>query len=227
MHAGKNESQAEMQKKTPKGLFITFEGIDGCGKTTQALLTYRHLLAGEYQVKLFREPGSTAVAERIRQILLDGKLSMVDVTELLLYEAARAEITARELRPVLSRGHIVLCDRFYDSTTAYQGYGRKLDIRMVRSLHRVAVGDMVPDITFLFDIDLATAYSRRGESPDRLESQSKAFFKRVRNGFLTIARKERKRVKVIDGAQTVEDVFNDVKKILTRKLKLYESSRAT
>lgn len=216
-----------MQKKTPKGLFITFEGIDGCGKTTQALLTYRHLLARGHQVKLFREPGSTAVAERIRQILLDGRLSMVDVTELFLYEAARAEITARELRPVLSKGHIVLCDRFYDSTTAYQGYGRKLDIRMVRSLHRVAVGDMVPDITFLFDIDLATAYSRRGESPDRLESQSKAFFKRVRNGFLTIARKERKRVKVIDGAQTVEDVFNDVKKILTRKLRLHESSRAT
>ncbi len=216
-----------MQKKTRKGLFITFEGIDGCGKTTQAMLTYRYLVAKGYQVKMFREPGSTAVAERIREILLDRKLSMGDVTELLLYEAARAEITAKELKPVLARGHIALCDRFYDSTTAYQGYGRKLDIRMVRAVHRVAVVDVVPDITFLFDIDLKTAFARRGENPDRLESQSKAFFNRVRRGFLEIARKERKRVKVIDASRSVEDVFNEVKKILARKLRSYDSNRAS
>ncbi len=227
MRAGEKESLLEMQKRSHKGLFITFEGIDGSGKTTQALLTYRYLLANGYRrVKLFREPGSTVTAERIRNILLDNRLSLSDVTELFLYEAARAEITARELRPALAQGQIALCDRFYDSTTAYQGYGRKLDIRMVRSLHRVAVADIVPDITLLFDIDLKTAYSRRGENPDRLESQSTAFFKRVRRGFLEIARRERKRVKVIDGAQSIEDVFNDVKKILIRKLRLHESRHA-
>lgn len=216
-----------MQKKIRKSLFLTFEGVDGCGKTTQALLTYRYLLINGYQVKLFREPGSTAVAERIRGILLDRKLSMKDVTELLLYEAARAETTARELMPALSKGDIALCDRFYDSTTAYQGYGRKLDIKMVRSLHKVAVGDIIPDITFLLDVDLKTAFSRRGQNLDRLESESKAFFNRVRRGFLEIARKERKRVKIIDAAQSVEDVFNDVKKILARKLRFYEPNRAT
>jgi dTMP kinase len=215
-----------MPAKKRKGLFITFEGIDGCGKTTQAMLTYRYLVSKGLHVMLFREPGSTAVAERIREVLLDRRLPMEDVTELLLYEAARAEITNRELRPVLVKGQIALCDRFYDSTTAYQGYGRKLDIRMVRALHRVAVGSVVPDVTFLFDIDLKTAYGRRGENPDRLESQSKAFFNRVRRGFLEIARKERKRVKVIDASRSIEQVFDEVRKILDRKLRAYASKRA-
>jgi dTMP kinase len=217
-----------MYRRAHKGLFITFEGIDGCGKTTQALLTYRYLVASGYRrVRLFREPGSTAVAERIREILLDKRVSMQDLTELLLYEAARAELTARELAPLLARGHIVLCDRFFDSTTAYQGYGRKLDIRTVRSLHKVAVGEVVPDLTFLLDVDLKTAHARRGKTPDRLESQSKAFFNRVRRGFLEVARRERRRIKVIDGAQSVEDVFNDIKRILNRKLNLHEAGRTS
>ncbi|MEW5993882.1 MAG: dTMP kinase [Candidatus Zixiibacteriota bacterium] len=217
-----------MSKRRRKGLFITFEGIDGCGKTTQALMTYRYLLSAGYRrVKLFREPGSTAVAERIRSILLDRRLHMSDIGELLLYEAARAELVDRELRPALQQGHVVLCDRFYDSTTAYQGYGRKLDIRMVRALHKVAVADLVPDMTFLFDVDLKTACSRRGESADRLESQSQAFHRRVRSGFLEIARKERKRVKLIDGTQPIDNVFNDVKRTLLRKLKSYEPNAGT
>jgi dTMP kinase len=173
-------------KRKEKSLFITFEGIDGCGKSTQALLTYQFLTSLKYKVKLLREPGSTAVAERIRDILLNKKLKMADVTEVLLYEAARAEITAREIAPALAKGTIVLCDRFYDSTTAYQGYGRKLDIRMVKGLHKVAVGSVVPDLTFLFDVDLKTAFSRRGNKPDRLESESRAFHNRVRLGFLEI-----------------------------------------
>lgn len=214
-----------MRPKTRTGLFLTFEGVDGCGKTTQALLTYRYLLSRGYPVKLFREPGSTAVAEKIRDILLDRRVSITNITELLLYEAARAEITARELRPALNKGYFTLCDRFFDSTTAYQGYGRKLDIRMVRALHKIAVGKIIPDLTFLFDVDLKTAFSRRGENLDRLESQSKAFFNRVRQGFLVIARKERKRVKVIDATRPIDTVFNDVRKILDKKLKRYESTQ--
>jgi dTMP kinase len=211
--------------KPKRGLFITFEGIDGCGKTTQAMLTYKYLIARGEQVKLLREPGSTEVAERIRGIVLDKKLEVGDITELLLYEAARAELTAREIAPELARGHIVLCDRFFDSTTAYQGYGRKLNITMVRALHRVAVGDIAPDLTLVFDLDLRTAHSRRTGTPDRLESQSRAFFERVRKGFLEIARKERRRVKVIDAAQPAETVFNDVKKYLDRKLRNYDPKR--
>jgi len=201
-----------------KSLFVTFEGIDGCGKSTQALLTFQYLHSHNYKVKLLREPGSTVVAEKIRDILLNRRLKMTDVTELLLYEAARAEITAREIAPALANGTIVLCDRFYDSTTAYQGFGRKLDIRMVKGLHRVAVGKITPDLTFVFDLDLKTASTRLGKKRDRLESQSRAFFNRVRLGFLDIARRERRRVKLIDASAPVEQVFENVKKHMLKKL---------
>lgn len=203
-----------------RGMFITFEGIDGCGKSTQAILLGQHLREMGKRVLLLREPGSTPTAERIRRVLLDRRLDMNDVTELLLYEAARAEVTSREIEPALRRGTTVLCDRYYDSTTAYQGYGRKLDIRMIRGLHRVAVGSTVPDITLLFDLNLSLALARRTGQPDRLESQPRAFFNRVRKGFLEIARRERRRVKVIDASNPVEEVFRDVKKVLARKLAL-------
>lgn len=202
--------------------FITFEGIDGCGKSTHAILTYEYLSSLGYKVKLLREPGSTRVAEKIREILLDKKNSIIDITELFLYEAARAEISGREIAPLLKKGYIVLCDRFYDSTTAYQGYGRKLDIKMVRSLHRVATGNLIPNLTLLFDVDIEVAFSRGKKNKDRLESQSKQFFNRVRKGFLEIARKERRRVKIIDASDSMEDVFAAVEKILIKKLNVNE-----
>lgn len=209
-----------MVTRKQQSLFITFEGIDGCGKSTQALKTFQLLQSKGYDVKLLREPGSTRVSEKIRQILLDKKSKISDITELLLYEAARSEITAQEIKPALKSGTIVLCDRFYDSTTAYQGYGRKLDIRMVKSLHKVAAMGLVPDLTFVFDVDLPTAFARQGKKKDRLESQSKAFFQRVRAGFMEIARKERRRVKRIDAAQPVDKVFEDVKVYLRKKLNI-------
>ena len=207
-----------MTPKKQQPLFITFEGIDGCGKSTQAMMVFQLLKSKGYRVNLLREPGSTAVSEKIRDILLDKKSKISDVTELLLYEAARSEITFREIIPALNKGTIVLCDRFYDSTTAYQGFGRKLDIRMVKSLHKIAAHNIVPDLTFIFDVDLDTAYARRGKKKDRLESQSRAFFQRVRAGFMEIARKERRRVKRIDAAQPIEKVFDDVKMYLSKKL---------
>ncbi len=207
-----------MTVKKSKALFVTFEGIDGCGKTTQAILAYQYLTARGMRVKLLREPGATATAERIREVLLDEKLSIAPVTELLLYEAARSELTSQEIQPALAASHTVLCDRFYDSTTAYQGFGRKLDIRMVRSLNRLAVGDLIPDLTFLLDLDLRTARSRRGKCPDRLESQPKAFFTRVRSGFLELARKERRRIKVVDAGRSVDEVFQSIRTILDRRI---------
>ncbi len=183
-------------------------------------LAFEYLTASGFTVSKFREPGSTRVAEKIREILLHKENSLSDITELLLYEAARTEITEKEIRPALKKGHTVLCDRFYDSTTAYQGYGRGLDIKLVKKMHRVAVGTLTPDLTFLFDLDLKTALSRRGKSPDRLESQPKAFFERVRQGFLKIAAQERQRIVVIDAAGSVEDVFKKVEQHLVRRLGL-------
>jgi dTMP kinase len=207
-----------MTKRNHDSALITFEGIDGCGKSTQAALVAKYLQSRGYRVKLLREPGSTPVAERIRKILLSKRDPMSAVTELLLYQAARAEIVAQEIRPLLDRNYIVVCDRFYDSTTAYQGHGRKLDLRTVRSLNKIATGGLVPDITLVFDVDLDTAERRRGRNPDRLESESRAFFARVRAGFLAVARSDRRRVRVIDATRDVMVTFDSVKQIVNSKL---------
>lgn len=209
-----------MTRKIDRPYFITFEGIDGCGKTTQLERAFDYLTASGLTVYKLREPGSTRVAEKIREILLGKENPLSDITELLLYEAARSDIVEKEIKPLLKDGHIVLCDRFYDSTTAYQGYGRGLDIEMVRKLHRVAVGDLTPDLTLLFDLDLKTALTRRSQNPDRLESQPEAFFERVRQGFLAIARDESDRVKVIDASRSVEAIFEEVKEQLAQQLGL-------
>jgi len=207
-----------VKHKDGSGL-ITFEGIDGCGKSTQATMACAFLSKLGYRAKLLREPGSTTVSEQIRAILLDKKTKMSHLTELFLYESARSEIVAKEVTPLLQRGNFVLLDRFYDSTTAYQGYGRQLDLKMVHTLNRIAAAGQTPDLTLLFDFDLETAAARGGKKKDRLELQSKAFFNRVRAGFLEIARKNR-RVKVIDASRSIDDIFADVQQILTRKFNL-------
>lgn len=202
-----------------RGKLITFEGIDGCGKSTQLAKAAQLLREIGFQVVTLREPGSTKVSEDIRKILLHTRENLTDATELLLYEAARAELTEHEILPHLADGAIVLCDRFYDSTTAYQGYGRKLDLAMVRRLHKVAVGNLKPDLTLVFDVSLKTAYKRRGKQLDRLESQSRAFFERVRKGYLVIARLEPKRVKVISAEGTIDHTFDAVCKQIFAALK--------
>ena len=183
-----------MKRRLKRGKLITFEGIDGSGKSTHLERSRKLLVRLGFKVKVLREPGSTDIAERIRRILLDKRSRMSSVTELLLYEAARADVTQKHIEPMLRAGYIVLCDRFYDSTTAYQGYGRKLDIKRVNQLNAIAVGRLKPDLTLLFDVDLATAMTRRGKKLDRLESESRTFFARVRNGYRTIARQERARI---------------------------------
>ena len=202
-----------------KGLFITFEGIDGCGKSTQLEHSRQYLRALGHKVVALREPGSTPAAEKIRSLLLDRRSRLTDISELLLYEAARAEITQLEICPHLEAGRIVLCDRFYDSTTAYQGYGRGLDLAMVRGLHRVAVGECVPDLTLVFDVSLRVAATRIKGNRDRLESLPQAFHQRVRRGFLEIAAAEPRRVKVVDTTGTKDEVFAAVRRHLDRKLR--------
>ncbi len=203
-----------------KGFLITFEGIDGSGKTTQLRLTEKYLRDKGYDILVLREPGSTPLGEKIRKILLhrpvrrpglDRQNKINPASELLLYVAARAELVKDVIEPSLKRGTIILCDRFYDSTTAYQGYGRGIDINLIENLNRVAVGESIPDLTFLVDLDYRTSLGRRKKFTDRLESESKAFFNRVRRGFLEIARKEPQRIAMLDGRKGEEELFISVK----------------
>jgi len=203
-----------------KGFLITFEGIDGSGKTTQLRLTEKYLRDKGYDILVLREPGSTPLGEKILKILLhrpvrrpglDRQNKINPASELLLYVAARAELVKDVIEPSLKRGTIILCDRFYDSTTAYQGYGRGIDINLIENLNRVAVGESIPDLTFLVDLDYRTSLGRRKKFTDRLESESKAFFNRVRRGFLEIARKEPQRIAMLDGRKGEEELFISVK----------------
>jgi dTMP kinase len=202
------------------GFFITFEGIDGSGKTTQLLMTEKYLRQRGLDVLVLREPGSTSLAEKIRKILLDKNNSIPLESELLLYLAARADLVQKVIAPALKNGKIVLCDRFYDSTTAYQGYGRKLNIALIKKLNHLMVGATIPDITFIIDVDFETSLQRRKKESDRLESESKKFFESVRRGFLAIAREEKKRVCIIDGRITADATFAEVIGCLKRKLKI-------
>jgi dTMP kinase len=205
--------------KTGHGIFITFEGIDGCGKSTHAELLYRFLKKSGYDVILLREPGGTPLSERTRSIVLDPRLDISPVAELFLYEAARAQLTETYILPALAGGKIVLCDRFYDSTTAYQGFGRGIDLKLISQLNRVASHSLTPDLTYVFDVDYKTSLKRRGKNPDRLEKEKRAFFKRVRDGFITLA--AHKRVRLIDSHSSIEVVFAEVQwlaqKLIARK----------
>jgi dTMP kinase len=201
-----------------RGWFITFEGIDGSGKTTQLKMTEQLLGMLHFPILVVREPGSTPVAEKARKILLSKKNHITAESELFLYLAARADLVKKIIAPALNKGVIVLCDRFYDSTVAYQGYGRGLDIDLIGELNHLAVGRYEPDITFLIDVDYKTSLKRRKKQRDRLESESMAFFNRVRKGFLKIAQRERKRVIVLDGRKRVEVVFAEVDSCLKMRL---------
>ena len=203
-----------------KGCFITFEGIDGSGKTTQLKLAERFLRKHGLPVLVLREPGSTPLSERIRRILLDKRMHISPVAELNLYLAARAELVEDVIAPALKEGRVILCDRFHDSTTAYQGYGRGLDIAVVEKMNRLAIGLHVPDLTLFIDVTYAVSLGRRKKKSDRLESESRAFFNKVRHGFLEIAARDKKRVTVIDGSPTVDEIFAEVRTCLQRKLKI-------
>jgi dTMP kinase len=197
-----------------KGLFITFEGIEGCGKTTQIQRLNDYLRGSGHTVEVTREPGGTPIAETIREVLLDpGNHALAPMTELLLYEAARAQHVAERIRPALESGAVVLCDRFADSTTAYQGAGRSLSPEDVQRLHQLATQGVWPDLTFLIDLPVETGLDRvslRGTA-DRMESETLAFHERVRQGFLELARREPRRITIIDGTQTAEAVAEAIR----------------
>ncbi len=191
-----------------RGLFITFEGSDGTGKSTQIELLARALTEGGHDCVVTREPGGTQTAERIREVLLDKELSVVPRAELLLYLAARAEHVQNVVVPALQAGKMVICDRFVDSTVAYQGYARGFGVEQVLFLNDFAAAGLVPDITFLLDAEpelLEQRINHRGEQ-NRLDAEGTAFKSKVREGFLNLQAQHPERIKLINAADTAEKV---------------------
>ena len=201
-----------------KGLFITFEGADGCGKTTQIKLVKDYLEKSGYEVVLTREPGAKGLGEKIREILLNYDGIVSDRCESFLFLADRAQNIDTIVNPAVEKGKIVLCDRHIDSTVAYQGYGRGLNLERINKLNLLATYGRVPDLTIVFDIDVETSMQRVGKEKDRMESAGIEFHNRVRNGYLEIAKNEPERVKVVDGREGIEKVFENVKDLVNKTL---------
>lgn len=201
-----------------KGKLISFEGIEGTGKTTQARLLYQFLISKGYDVVLTEEPGSTKIGSKIRGILLSpDHQGMTSTTELLLYYADRAQHLNELIMPSIERGAIVITDRFTDSTYAYQGYGRGIKLNLIDSIDIIATERLRPDITILLDLEVETGLKRnRGiNKTDRLELEDIEFHKRVRKGYLELAQKETQRIKVVDASLSIIEVQNIILSIIT------------
>ncbi|MEI7811745.1 MAG: dTMP kinase [Ignavibacteria bacterium] len=205
-------------------MFITFEGLDFCGKSTQVTLLEGYLERKNKPVKIIREPGGTKISEKVRDILLDKKNhEMFIETEILLFSSARAQLVREVIRPALDGGFYVISDRFHDSTIAYQGFGREISIDFVNTINDFAIGDTVPDITFFIDIPVEEAEKRkntrnRGEL-DRIEVSRNSFYQKVREGYQYLAEKE-KRVKVINGLLSIEEINDIIIKEIEKSEKL-------
>lgn len=197
-----------------RGLFITFEGADGCGKTTQLNLLEKYLKDKGLDVIVTREPGAKGLGEKFREILLNYDGIVSDRCESFLFLADRAQNIDTIVKPAVSSGKIVLCDRHIDSSVAYQGYGRGLDIQQIKNLNTIAAGGMLPDLTLVFDIDIETSMQRVGNNKDRMENSGNEFFNRVRNGYLELAKLEPDRIKVVDSTASIDDIHNKVKNIV-------------
>jgi dTMP kinase len=192
-------------------MFISFEGVDGSGKSTQVRLLGRHLEARGRSPLLVREPGGTDLSERVRALLLDPAAHIAPRAELLLFSAARAQLADEVIHPALAAGRVVIADRFYDSTTAYQGGGRDLaDAGGLRDFHAFVTDGLVPERTYYIDVPPETAAARRGRTPDRMEDAGAAFFERVRAAYRRLADAEPERFVVLDGRQAVEALHAEI-----------------
>jgi len=196
------------------GLFITVEGTDGSGKTTQINMMKEYMQDRGYKVLVTREPGGTRISEMIRTIILDPQNSeMGIITEMLLYAAARAQLVSEIIKPAVLEGKIVICDRFVDSSYVYQGFGRGIGMETVKSVNSAAADGITPDITFFFDINPEVALSRRMASTgmDRIEKEKIDFHMRVYSGYKALAAMYPERIKTLDGSRSIEEIFNDVR----------------
>lgn len=197
-----------------KGLFITFEGIDGCGKTTQLENVRKLLEENGIECVTTREPGALKLGSQIREILLHYDGVVADNCEMFLFLADRSQHVETFIKPMLEEGKVVLCDRHTDSTIAYQGYGRGGDVEKLTELNKIATNGLVPNLTFLFDVSVETGHERAGKDLDRLELAGKEFFERTRQGYLTLAKQYSERIKVINAEKSKESVYNDVKSLI-------------
>ena len=210
----------------PRGLFITLEGIDGSGKTTQFKRLVRYLHRLGYRVRATREPGGTPVGEKVRAILLGDKDRLSPLTELALFYAARAQHIEDIIRPALERGEIVVSDRFNDCSFVYQGYARGLGLRTVKLLDRAICGALQPDLTLVLDLDARLALqrashrdSRRGSKLSRFEAEGLEFQERVRDGYRALARREPQRVRLIPADRRPDEVEAEIRRVLSEKLR--------
>ena len=202
------------------GFLLSFEGSEGCGKSTQIALLRTRLEAAGRPVVVLREPGGTEIGESIRHLLQHAKegAAMTSETELLLFAASRAQLVREKIRPLLEAGTFVILDRFLDSTTVYQGIARGLPLESVRAINHFAIGGTLPQLTLVLDMDSATAWQRihqSGRELDRMESQPQSFFEKVRQGYLEVAQAEPARVKIIDASATPEAVHDCIWQIIT------------
>ena len=197
-----------------KGLFITFEGADGCGKTTQINLLNEYLKNKNFETIITLEPGGSDIGKQLRQILLHHDGFVSKRAEVFMYLADRAQHVDAVIKKSVEENKVVLCDRYIDSSVAYQGYARGGDIEQINLLNELATGGYKPDLTFVFDVDSIIAQQRVGETKDRLEKEGLEFHKKVRFGYLELAKKYPQRIKVIDANKTIEEVFEQVKKII-------------
>lgn len=205
-----------------RGKFITFEGIEGVGKTTQVNLLKKYLQKKGRKVIVTREPGGTKIGEKIREILADGKNEKMEpLTEFLLFSASRSQHIKEIIKGALDAGHIVISDRFYDASFAYQGYGRGLDLNLIKKINKKATFETSPDLTIYLDLDPQTGFKRvlkRGNDLDRIEKEKNAFFNKVRNGYIAINKREPKRFKTIDASRSIEEVHKEIVELVTKIL---------
>ncbi len=197
-----------------RGYFITFEGADGCGKTTQLELLAQYLKEKNKEVIITREPGAKGLGEKIREILLNYEGEVSDRCESFLFLADRAQHIDMIVNPAVKAGKIVLCDRHIDSSVAYQGYGRGLDVEQIDRLNMLATNGKRPDLTLVFDIDVETSMKRVGKEKDRMESAGVEFFNRVREGYLELAKQEPERICVLDATKSIDEIHKEVVKIV-------------
>ena len=202
-------------------MFITFEGPEGSGKSTHSRLLCDFLKRKGFKVLYTREPGGTLVSEKIRKILLDPENKDMDVVcEMFLYMAARSQIVKQVISPAIKKGIIVICDRFLDATVVYQGYAGGIDIRLIKDIGRLATGGVLPDLTFLLDIESKKGLARAGRVKDRIEKKSLTYHKKVRKGYLAIARKEPGRVKIMSAIGDIDETQDEIRKMVARSCRL-------
>ncbi|MCK4463562.1 MAG: dTMP kinase [Candidatus Omnitrophica bacterium] len=212
------------KKSLKKGLFVTFEGPEGCGKTTHANHIYKYLKKEGYPVIFTREPGGTFVGEEIREILLNPRhKSITSLTELLLFEANRTQIIKEVISPALKKKKIVICDRFNDSTIVYQGYAGTLPLKEVIAIDAVVIRSAKPNLTIMLDVNAKTGLKRatKFRRKDRMESKSLAFHKRVRNGFRDLAKKDKRRIRLIKVRKSVKETQDIVRNEIVNLIRRY------